>query len=191
MLKNSTKDMKSKFLLIITSISLLFCCNKNNNYEKHVTLLLDTIDSNYSDERFLIDSINIEFTDSISVFFNTGDYTNLRVFYKHKNGMYEIRERFNEKPDSEYLGIDTILTFYKSDTTFIYHSAFDFIPLVFYYSFADCKYEMLKENDTYKTIKQSLIDTTYREIYYYDKYYNIYKYINTWKDNNCVYVKKE
>ncbi len=104
-----------------------------------------------------------------------------------------IRERFNEIPAAarEYLGMDTILSFYKSDTTFVYHSAFDFILLVFYYSYADCQYKILKEKNAYKSIKTSLIDTTYREIFYYDKDYYIYKFINTYKDNYCVYVKKE
>ena len=180
--------MKFNFFLVIIAISFLFCCNKNNVKEKHVTLLLDIKNSQCNDDRFLIDSINIEYSDSLRMFFSTGDYKHLKVFHKGKNGIYEIRKRFNE--EIECFGTDTILTFYKSDTIFLYHSAFNFVPIVFYYGFADCKYELLKENDTYKTIKQSLIDTTYKEIFFYDKDYKIYKFINTWKDNECVYVKK-
>ena len=191
MLLNFIKDVKLNYFLVITILSCLLYCNNHNGNEKHIVLFLDSKNSNYTDERFLIDSINIEYGDSVSMFFNTGGDTTLRVFHEYKNGLYEIRERFNEIPDREYLGIDTILSFSKLDTTFIYHSAFDFIPLVFYYSFADCKYEISKEKNVYKTIKTSLLDTTYKEIFFYDKDYHIYKFINTYKDNYCVYIKKE
>jgi hypothetical protein len=177
-----------KFVLIIVVSLLSFCCNKQNDNYKRVTLFLDFKNSQYTDNRFLIDSINVEYNDSIKIIRYTGDYQFESIYYKNKNGIYESRKRCNE--ELECFGTDTILTFYKSDTTFIYNSAYEFISLVFYYTLADCKYDIIKENDIYKTIKQSLIDTTYREKFFYDENYNIYKYINTWKENECVYVKK-
>lgn len=57
-------------------------------------------------------------------------------------------------------------------------------------SLFDSQYNIAKEGNNYKSIKQSLIDTTYKEIIFYDKDYRIYKYINTWKGEKCVYMKK-
>jgi hypothetical protein len=189
--KEIIKVMKMKFFLVLTVLPLLFfgTCNKQNNNNRLVTLCLDTNNSQYTDDRFLIDSINVEYNDSIKIIRYNGDYQFESIYHKIKDGIYEIRERCNE--ESECFGTDTILTFYKLDTTFIYNSAYIFIPMVFFYTLADCKYDIIKEENGYKTTKQSLIDTTYKEVYYYDDSYNIHKYINTWKDNKCVYVKKE
>lgn len=181
--------MKLKFFLLIAISSFLLHCNKNDANEKHITLFLDTNNSRWIDEHFLIDSIKIEHDDSLKIIFYTGDYQYFRSYYKSINGIYEIRERFDE--EMKYFGVDTILTLYKSDTTFIFHSEFDFIPIVFYYAFTDSKYSIISKNDIYKSIKQSLVDTTYKEIFFYDEDYNIYKFINTWQDNECVYVKKK
>jgi hypothetical protein len=182
--------VKINFLISIIILSFLFCCNRNNVIENNVTLFLDTKDSQFSDEHFLIDSIRIEHNDSLRIIFYTGSYQDTRTYHKKANGLYEIRPRFNEIPEENF-GTDTILTFSKSDTIFLFHSEFDFIPFVFYYGFANCEYKILKENGIYKSTKKSLIDTTYKEIFFYDKDYNICKYINTWKDNESVYIKKE
>ncbi|MDR3046361.1 MAG: hypothetical protein LBU51_01950 [Bacteroidales bacterium] len=180
--------MNMRHFFIITVVLLLFSCSKQND-NRCLTLLLDPKSSEYTDDRFLIDSINVIYDDSLKIIRHTGDYQFESRFHQDENGIYEIRERCNEELDC--FGTDTILTFYKSDTTFIYHSAYKFIPLVFFYTLADCKYEIISIDNNYKTIKQSIIDTTYKEIFFYDKNYHIYKYVNTWKDNKCVYIKKE
>jgi hypothetical protein len=182
-------DIMKRRSFSIVIIFLLFSCCKPKVSSTDITLFLDTIESQYTDDRFLIDSICIEYRDSMSITRYTGDYQFKSQYYKKADGIYEVRERWKE--GFEYLGIDTILTFCKSDTTFIYNSAYDFISIVFQYTLADAKYSILKENDTYKTIKQSLIDTTYTETFFYVDKFNIYKFINTWQDNKCVYVKRE
>jgi len=84
-----------------------------------------------------------------------------------------------------------IPTFMQRDTIFTYIPEDDFVAFfVNDLGFGKCKYQIKKNNDEFLTIKQSLIDTTYHETYYYDRHYNIYKYINAWKDNQCVYVRK-
>jgi hypothetical protein len=189
MLNVITKAMRLKFFLIIFALLSLFCCNKQNNDERRLTLRLDFKNSEYADDRFVIDSINVEYDDSIKIIFYTGDYQYARIYHQNENSIYEIRERCNE--EIECFGTDTILTFSKSDTTFVYKSAYDFIPIVFLYAFADCIYTIKHEGNEYMTIKQSIIDTTYKEIFFYDKEYNIYKFVNTWENNRCVYVKRE
>jgi hypothetical protein len=180
--------MKTKFF-IFAIFSLLFSCTNQNDGYKHITLLLEPQNSQYTDNRFLMDSINVENGDSFKITRYNGDYQFKSIYHRKENGLYEIRKRCNE--ELECFGTDTILTFYKSDTSFIYNSAYIFIPIVFLYTFADCKYDIIKEKDVYKTVKQSLVDTTYKEIYYYDQDFNIYKYINTWKDNRCVYLRND
>jgi hypothetical protein len=182
--------MKMKSFLIAFTFLLLFGCSPQNNDKKHLALLLDFNNSQYTEVRFVIDSINVKYDDSITIVFYAGGYQHERVYHKNENSLiYEIRERWNE--EMKCFGIDTILTFSKSDTTFVYNSAYNFVPVVFLYAFADCRYTIAKEDNVYKTIKQSLVDTTYKEIFFYDKDYNIYKFVNTWKNNKCVYVKKE
>ena len=181
--------MKRRFFSITIIILLLFSCCKPKVSSTDITLFLDTIESQYTDDRFLIDRIYIEYSDSMSITRYTGDYQFKSQYYKKADGIYEVRERWKE--GFEYLGIDTILTFCKFDTTFIYNSAYDFIPIVFQYTLADAKYNIVKESGTYKTVKQSLIDTTYTETYFYDDNFNIYKFINTWQDNKCVYAKRK
>jgi hypothetical protein len=92
-------------------------------------------------------------------------------------------------PFTDYLGIDTILTFAQKDTTFIYKSKRDDAIVLFVdLSLFDSKYTISKDGNNYKTVKQSLADSTYKEIIFYDKNYRIYKFINTWQGYECVYT---
>ena len=114
-------------------------------------------------------------------------YENL--YFRIGNNLWEKRHRSNDF--GEFLKIDSIPTFFLNDTSFIYKSAREIFPVVRIYSYADCRYIIKKQGEEYVTVKQSTIDTTYKEIFFYDKDFNIHKYINTYKDNYCVYIRKE
>ncbi|GHT70539.1 hypothetical protein FACS1894155_12880 [Bacteroidia bacterium] len=112
-----------------------------------------------------------------------------RAFRKAQKDAKEI---YNHENNSKNI-FSTVVGFFlpRKDTSFVYKSAYNFIPIVQSYSYADCQYNIRKVGDEYRSIKKSLIDTTYKEIFFYDKDYRIYKFINTWKDNRYVYVKKD
>ena len=176
------------FLLIIA----LYSCK---NHEKTVILSYDEKLSTIYDKSLIRDSIIIHYytNDSILLLkYSNGDYKQ-SLYFRMDDVFFEKRTSVTEV--GEFVGIDSILTFSKKDTIFEYKSARRFIPLLQDYSYADCIYTIKHEGNEYRTIKQSTLqqstfDTTYKEIFFYDKDYNIYKYINTWKDNECVYVKK-
>jgi len=178
--------MKFNYLVIILFLTFISCDKRNEN--RSVTLALDAAESTYTDERFLIDSIKIVYGDSIHILRYTGDYVYENLFFERKDKIFEVRERCNE--ELECFGVDTILTFGKSDTAFIYKSAYDFISIVFQYTLADNKYSIGKEGNMFVTIKQSLTNSTYTEKYYYDESFLISKFVNTYKDNICVYSIK-
>jgi len=178
--------MKYKSLFIFILLMTLISCHNDNN--KSITLILDSSVSEYTDERFLIDSIQIVYGDSIKILRYTGDYIYESNFYKYDDKIFELRERCNE--ESECFGMDTILTFSKSDTTFIYKSSYDFISIVFQYTLADNIYSIMKEGNMFVTTKQSLVDSTYTERFYYDNSFNINKFANTYQGNTCIYSVK-
>lgn len=180
--------MNVKYTLLFLFVFFIFSCSKQEENKK-ITLILDSQNSNYTDERLLLDSILFIYEDSIRMFRYEGDYTYEVVFLKKNESVFELRKRFNEIPDESF-GIDTILTFCMKDTSFIFKSAFEFIPLVFYYTMADNKYTISKDGDMYVTIKQSLVDSTYTEKFYYDEKFRIKKFINTYQDNTCTYIPK-
>lgn len=174
-----------KYNILFVILLLIFISCSKNELKKSITLVLDVNESTYTDERFLIDSIKVVYSDSIYIQRYTGDYTYGSVFYKSKDKVFEMRERCDE--ESECFGFDTILTFSKSDTTFMYKSAYDFISIVFQYTLANSKYSIYKEGNMFVTTKQSLVDSTYTEKYYYDEFFLISKFVNTYKDNICIY----
>ncbi|GHT00795.1 hypothetical protein FACS189421_13230 [Bacteroidia bacterium] len=128
--------------------------------------------------------------DSILIknYYNGHYYQN--VYFNREDNFFEKRYVTNLPED--IFEVDTILSFSKKDTTFIYKSnRDDFIVTLIDLSLFNSHYIIQGENNNYTLIKQSLVDSTYKEIFFYDKNYHIYKYVNTWKDNKCVYVKKE
>jgi len=172
------------FLIIIALSSCI-------NHGKTTVLKYDSDLSTVYEKRLIRDSIVIHYysTDSILLLkYSNGDYKQ-SVYFKMGNAFFERRISVSEI--GEFVRIDSVLTFSKSDTVFGYKSARKFIPTVLDLSYADCIYTIKHESNGYMSIKQSVIDTTYKEIYFYDMNYNIFKYINTWKDNKCVYVRKE
>jgi hypothetical protein len=154
----------------------------------------DSSFSKLTDKKFKYDSLFIDRKSNDSIIINRylggEDYYSTfllkeNIFYEHRIVPQLIIE--NETKTS----ITLIPTFLQRDTIFDYFPEDDFFPVfVNDLSFDKCKYQINKNHNEFITFKQSLIDTTYSEIYYYDQYFNIYKYINTWKNNKCVYVKK-
>ena len=170
---------------------LIYSCNKQDNQFNKTALYFDSTISHAQEETLIRDSIVIQYyaNDSILLLkYSNGNYKRSH-FFNINDVFLERRMRTTEV--GEFLGIDSILSFSKIDTIFEYKSARRFIPTVQDYSYADCIYKIQHEGNEYMTIKQSVIDTTYKEVFFYDKDYNIYKFVNTWKDNKCVYVKKE
>jgi len=179
-----------KYIFIVILSFLFFSCNKQRDKELSYILLFNPESSNVIEKSLILDSILIKNYSNDSILFSK--YSNGRYiesFYFNSNGEF-WEERIKGNDYGKFLGIDSILTFSKKDTTFMYKSVREFIVLVPELSLASCKYSILKEGNEFKTIKQSLVDTTYKEFFYYDKDYRIYKFVNTWKDNTCVYVKK-
>lgn len=186
----SIYKIKIFFFLMIT---VFFSCKNRNNTIK---LYFDEKLSTVYEKSLIRDSIIIHYYSNDSILllkYSNGDYKQI-LFFNLDDVFFERRRRVTEI--GEFIGIDSILTFSKKDTVFEYKSARRFIPLVQDYSYANCIYTIKQAGNKYMTIKQStlqqsILDTTYKEIFFYDKNYNIYKFINTWKDNECVYVKKE
>jgi hypothetical protein len=188
MLKEIIRVMKVKYILLSLFVFFISSCGKQEENKK-IMLILDSQNSSYTDKRFLLDSILFIYEDSIRMFRYEGSHTSESVFFKNNESFFELRERFNEIPDESF-GKDTILTFDKKHTTFIFKSSFEFVPLVFYYAIADNKYTITKDGDMYVTIKQSLVDSTYTEKFYYDEKFRIKKFVNTYQDNICIYIPK-
>jgi hypothetical protein len=185
-MKVTTKIFSSFLILLL----ILSCQEQNNKYYSY-KLIFDTNLSDVNEKSLIIDSLIFNKHNKDSIFMEKCSNGKCFQFtFLLSNGeFYERRYSFNDVGD--FFGIDSILTFSKRDTSFIYKSEYEFIPIVQSYSYADCKYTIRKTGNDFVTEKQSLIDTTYKEIFFYDKDYHIYKFINTWKDNTCVYVKKD
>ena len=179
--------IKLKYFIITLIITLCSCKDHN----KTIILNFDFDLSSVYEKRLIRDSIVIQYYSNDSILllkYSNGDYKQ-SVYFKMGNAFFERRISVSEI--GEFVRIDSVLTFSKSDTVFGYKSARKFIPTVLDLSYADCIYTIKHESNGYMSIKQSVIDTTYKEIYFYDMNYNIFKYINTWKDNQCVYVRKK
>lgn len=189
------KRLISKRILILSPILaitffLLVSCNNHCNKESPYVLIFSPENSNVIKKSLLFDSIFINNYDNDSVLiskYSNGKPINA-IFFNNNGNLCEKRYRCNDL--GEFLGIDSILTFSKKHYTFSYKSERIFIPIVWQYSFADCLYSIDKIGNEYITTKQSLVDTSYKEIFYYDEDYNIYKFINTWNNNKCVYIKR-
>lgn len=178
------------FYLII--ILFLISCNKCSQDKIISNVLIFDANSSSQNKPFFRDSLFVTYYkfDSIIIknYFNGDYYQN--VFLNQEKCFFENRYVSN-LPEGIFK-TDTILTFAKMDTTFVYKSRRDdFIVTFVDLSLFDCQYFIEKIGKEYVTTKQSLIDSTYKEIFFYNKDYQIYKFINTWKDSKCVYVKKE
>ena len=182
--------IKTLFFVMIGLFTL--SCNNKLSKETSYVLYYEPDSSHVTEKRMIGDSIVIKKNSQDSILIST-HISNMTVYeslyFRIGNNLWEKRYRYNDF--GEFLKIDSIPTFFLNDTSFIYKSAIDFFPVVRTYSYADCRYIIKKQGEEYVTVKQSTIDTTYKEIFFYDKDFNIHKYINTYKDNYCVYIRKE
>jgi hypothetical protein len=175
-----------KYILFVILFLLLSC---NRQIDKEFTQVLSfDIHGSSVNKPFFRDSLVITYykKDSILIknYFNGNYYQN--IYFNRDNNFFE--KRYVSNPPAQIFEVDTILTFAKKDTSLIYKSRRDdFVVTLIDLSLIDGQYIIQEDSNNYKTIKQSLIDTTYKEIFFYDKNYNIYKFVNTWKNNKCVY----
>ena len=173
-------------------------CNKPNSSNivlGKIIFSYDSINSKLVDQKFKYDSllVNRIRKDSMTIIrYLGGEGYHFYVMLSLKNNsFYENRQipQLVIKGETETY-IVLIPTFMQKDTIFTYIPTDDFYAVfVNDLGFGKCSYQIKSNNEGFLTIKQSLIDTTYREIYCYDRHFNIYKYINTWKENKCVYIK--
>lgn len=190
MLKKNISIINKYFVLLLLIMFFLFSCsNKKRNFT--YTLLYD-IENSTVEKPFFRDSILIIYYGKDSILMKNyyqGEYFQ-NIYFNDKNTYSE--KRYVSNFPEQIFETDTILTFSHEDTTFLYYSnRDDFIVTLVDLSLFNSKYVILQDEKGYRTIKQSLVDSTYNEIYYYDRNYNVYKFVNTWKDNECVYVRKE
>lgn len=192
--------MRSYLILFVLLAAITTSCEKKDSSDiifGKVEFSYDSIVSKLNDEMFKYDSLFIERArqDSLVIIrYLGGDgYYNYIPFSLIDNVFYEKRITPQEIEEGETeTSIISIPTFMQKDTSFTYFPEDDFFPVfVVDLSFDKSKYIIERDNDGFTTTKQSLVDTTYKEIYYYDRNYNIYKFVNTWKDNKCVYIRKK
>lgn len=180
-----------KYFCLIMMLFLLSCSKHLQDEVTSVVLIFDA-NSSSQNKPFFRDSLlvtNYKCDSIIIKNYFKGDYYQ-NVFFSREERFFE--NRFVSNPPAGIFEKDTILTFARADTTFTYKSRRDdFIVTLVDLSLFNCQYSLEKIGKEYITIKQSLIDSTYKEIFFYDKDYRIYKFVNTWKDDKCVYVKKE
>lgn len=189
--------MKAKCFCLIILIFFLSSFYVGTNHvstkKEHRSVLLFDVDSSSCEKPFFRDSLLIIYygEDSLLVknFFKGTYYEN--IFFNSGDIFFE--KRFVSNLPENIFGIDTILTFSKRDSSFIYKSKnYHFLVTLIDVSYYDSKYTIQIDGGTYKTTKQSMVDTTYKEIFFYDKDYRIYKFINTWKNMKCVYnIRKD
>jgi hypothetical protein len=186
-------------VLLILIIVIVSSCQRNSSEVVlgKIIFAYDSIVSNLNEEKFKYDSLFAERLGEDSMVITRylgGDgFHNHISFLKIGGIFYEERVTPQVIIEGETeTSIILIPTFSLKDTTFTYVPENDFFPVfVVDLSFDKTKYEIKKDSGGFVTIKQSLIDTTYTETFFYDDKFNIYKFINTWQDNRCVYVRTE
>jgi hypothetical protein len=106
---------------------------------------------------------------------------------KYDGDFYEIRELPELMGSVISMRTDTLITLSKKDTSVI--NPYERVYLaVWGLQYGSMNYKFTKESNIYKTVKQSLQDSTYFEIFYYNDKYQISKFINTWRNNKIVYI---
>ena len=182
----SDMNWTHKFILYCFLISALMSCI-NDNTESKYSLCLNKAESTIRDTFTLYNSVVIYCKDSF-VFqrkFEKNSFVLQNNFFKYKGCIYQLREKGSYT--NENLGFDSILTFALKDTSFIYKSTYkpDFYgPYLF---LKDCRFDIRKYGNEYITIKTSTIDTTYKEIFFYNSKFHIRKFIYQYRKNEIVY----
>lgn len=196
----NVKIMKLHLALLSAVGIVILSCNSpdsSNIILGKITFSYDSINSKLVNQEFKYDSLFFDRIgkDSMTItrylggkgyYFYTTFSLREHLFYENRLIPQVIMEEETET------SIILIPTFMQKDTVFTYIPEDDFFAIfVNDLGFDKCKYQIIKNNNGFVTIKQSLTDTTYCESYYYDQYFNVYQYINTWKDNRCVYVREK
>jgi hypothetical protein len=187
---NNRLAMKFFYVAIIAIV--IICSLSCKEKEKKTILLFSQKESVISDQRFVLDSIIIiktKTTMSIRQYSGRGEYWDIK-FIKTNNNFSELREGFRYiqvgKPIDKPVHVDTLPIFSINDTFFIYKSKRDY-PTTIDFSLGDAQYKVVKQGDTYVSSRQSMIDSLYNEYYYYNKNFDITKYIVKYRKNLCVY----
>lgn len=174
------------YILLVIGI-LYISCGDIKEY-KITSFYLDERESKIINYPFTFDSIKVYYDDSIVIRKYKSNNINETILKKNKIGMEEHRTINKDFFDDMYIRTDTLLILSNKDTSYTHYFITDNLYLVSSYSYTSCIYTFTMVDEwKRKTVKQSLIDTTYSEIYYYDKNYQISSIINTWGDNTCVY----
>jgi hypothetical protein len=182
-----------KFFHVAIMAIVIFCSLSCKEKEKKTILLFSQKESVISDQRFVLDSIIIiktKTTMSIRQYRGKGEYLDIK-FIKANNNFSELRESFRYiqegKPIDKPIQIDTLPIFSVNDTSFTYKSKRKYYPTTIDLSLGDAQYKVEKQGDTYVSFRQSMIDSLYNEYYYYNKNFDITKYIAKFRRNICVY----
>ena len=192
--------MRYYLMLLALIVIVVSSCHKKESSEivfGKTEFSYDSIVSTLTEEKFKYDSLFIERIGNDSLIITRylgGDGFHNIISFSNKNGVFyeeRVTPQIIIEGETE-TSIVLIPTFSLKDTTFTYIPEDDFFSVfVVDLSFDKTKYEIRKNDDGFITFKQSLVDTTYTEMYFYDDKFNIYKFINTWQDNKCVYVRTE
>ena len=167
---------------------LVFCCFIGCSYKYSKNkLLIDAENSLVMDSLFVYDSIIIKNQVDTIKFIK---YSNGRPFVMDlvliDSNFYEIRQiRHIVMIDS--ILMDTLITLSKKDTS-IYYPHEKFTASAWDLQYGRMRYKFIKEDNIYKTVKQSMQDSTYFEILYYDDNFDIFKFTNSWRENKIVYT---
>ena len=184
----SINNKISYFSLLILAVFQFSCTNRHDGEPVINTLRFDAASST-NDKPFFRDSLVITYFQDDSLVVSLYDNSIFHVdcyYYRFDNMLFE--ERYVSNLPKSYFGVDMILSFCTHDTTFLYKSKRDdMIVTLIDLSFHSSRYTIVKEGKWYKTIKQSLIDTTYSEIFYYDKDFRINKFLTSWRGDTSVY----
>jgi len=191
-LNNYTTMIYRYIIIIILIFGTLSCKEKLHK----TTLFFSSKESVINNKKNILDSIVISRTESkilIRQYRGSGNYLEISLI-RFNNGFSELRKKFNGLVDTEtdkiktnLIPVDTLPTFYKIDTFFTYKSERNFYHSIMDLSLGNARYKIKKNKDTFMFIKKSTIDSSYEEEYYYDKNFNIIKYIVKYRGNIYIY----
>jgi hypothetical protein len=183
-----------KFFHVVIITVVIFCFLSCKEKEKKTLLLFSQKESVICDQRFVLDSIIIIETKTTMLmrqYSGRGGYLESK-YIKTNNSFSELREGFHGnieegKSIDKSIQIDTLPVFSINDTFFTYKSKRKYYPTTIDLSLGDAQYKVAKQGNTYVSSRHSMIDSLYNEYYYYNKNFDIYKYIAKFRGNICVY----
>jgi len=168
---------------------MLFACNyqKPQNFSS-ILLLYDSALSSINSRPYNMayDSVAFDYYGKDSIIFRKEwGHTSKRKYININNSYYEILEKYDMLDG--FQGIDTVKTFSLCDTVFSYNREGGTVLLIDFSRFS-CTYKITYDGNVRITEKQSLEDETYKEYFYYDGNFRIFKYVEKVSQNVCVYT---